>query len=126
MKLERFKFAVCHTHKVGNRIVTGKALKPRVWYPGYPTRDRLEKEIIPELVAMSERGRQDVVFPLGIYIYAYYGKLAYPRNRLYVQQVPEKSFDLLESDRKVVYFINEEHLLFEVARDGNIISSKSQ
>ena len=120
MKEDRFKFGVCHANRIGNRIVKGKVVKPPVYYTGYPTRDRLKEEIIPELVAMSERGRQGIKCPLGIYIYAYYGKLAFPRNRLYVQEVPEKSFDLLKKERKIVYFVDGEHKLFEVARDGRI------
>jgi len=122
MRPDRFKFGVCHAKRLGGRIYTGNVLNPAVRYSGYPTTERIEREITPELVAMSNRGRMDVVFPLGIYIYAFWGKLAFPRNRLYVQQVPDKSLDLLKKERKVVYFIDEEHMLCTVDRNGSIMS----
>lgn len=120
MKEERFKFGVCHVHMIDNKVVMDKSVDPHIYYEGYPTRDRLEKETIPELVAMFQRGRQDIKFPLGIYIYAYYGTLASPRNRLYVQEVPNKSFNLLKRSRKAVYFVNEQYKLFKVSWDGTI------
>jgi hypothetical protein len=113
-------------HRIGDKVVTGKSIDPHVYYEGYPTRDRLEKITIPELVAMFQRGRQDIKFPLGIYIYAYYEKRAFPRNRLYVQEVPNKSFDLLEKVKRAVYFIDERFNLFEIARDGTIRECKAK
>lgn len=120
MKEDRFKFGVCHVRTKGSKVITGKSVNPGVYYEGYPTRERLEKEVVPELVAMAERGRQGIAFPLGIYAYAYHGKLAFPRNRRYVQQVPERPLDLLGQKKKAVYFIDEEHNLHEVGKDSSI------
>jgi hypothetical protein len=122
MKESRFKFGVCHAYQRGSKIITGKTVNPAVYFEGYPTKDMLERVIVPELAAMSKRGRQDIIFPLGIYIYAYYGTYSYPRNRLYVQQIPDKAFDSLAKRKKVVYLIDEQQKVWEVSKDGTIRS----
>lgn len=122
MREDRFKFGICHAKRSGGKIYTGNVLNPPKYCWGYPTCERMEQEIIPEIIAMSKRGRNDVVFPMGIYIYAYWGKIAFPRNRLYVQQFPDKSIDLLDEERKAVYFIDEEHKLYMVDRNGYLMS----
>jgi len=122
MRVPKFKFGVCHVKRSGGGIYTGNVLKSRVYYWGYPTRERMEQEIIPDLIGMSARGRMEVVFPLGIYIYIHRQGLAFPQNRLYVQQVPEYLLSELGRTRKAVYFIDEEHKLYMVDRNGYLMS----
>lgn len=129
MKETRFKFGICHVQRSGDRIITGKTLNPAIYYPGYPTEEVLKTKVIPDLIAMEKRGRKDVRFPLGIYCYAFRNPKSPNREQVFVQEVPEKSYDSLEPKwqkvrpfekspwKMAVYYIDEKHELHKVLND---------
>ena len=130
MKEDRFRFNICHVEKSGDRIIAGKTLNPAIpSYPGYPTEEVLRTKVIPALIAMENRGRKDVRFPLGVYSYAFRNPKSPDREKLFVQEVPEKSYGALEPKRgkvmpfeispwkRVLYYIDEKHELHQVLND---------